>query len=44
MRKEIPRGFGVLSGDAYRAEFSNRMTQLPAARRGSVELRIDSHS
>ncbi|MGO9111411.1 MAG: MG2 domain-containing protein [Thermoguttaceae bacterium] len=39
----IPRGFGVLSGEAFRGEFSNRMTQLPAARRGSVELRIDCY-
>ena len=42
MKAEIPRGFSVLSGDAYRGEFSNRMTQLPAARRGSVELEIRS--
>ena len=37
--KKIPRGFSTLSGDTYRAEFSNRMNQLPAARRGFVELR-----
>ncbi len=37
----VPRGFSALSGDVPRAEFSNRMTQLPAARRGSVELEID---
>ena len=40
--KEIPRGFSVLSGDADRAAFSNRMTQLPVARRGGVELEIRS--
>ena len=40
---EIPRGFSALSGDACRGEFSNRMTQLPAARRGSVELKIESY-
>ncbi len=39
---EVPRGFSALSGNARRAEFSNRMTQLPAARRGSVELQITS--
>ncbi|MGA2253929.1 MAG: tetratricopeptide repeat protein, partial [Thermoguttaceae bacterium] len=38
----VPRGFSLLSGDAYRGEFSNRMTQLPAAHRGSVELEISS--
>ena len=41
--RAVPRGFSVLSGEAYRGEFSNRMTQLPAARRGKVELRIDSY-
>ena len=37
---EISRGFSVLSGDASRGEFANRMTQLPAARRGCVGLEI----
>jgi uncharacterized protein YfaS (alpha-2-macroglobulin family)/tetratricopeptide (TPR) repeat protein len=36
----IPRGFSTLSGDAYAASFSNRMTQLSAARRGFVELTV----
>jgi hypothetical protein len=40
--KAVPRGFRALSGDARRAEFSNCMTQLPAARLGTVELEVFS--
>ncbi len=38
--QEIARGFSALSGDIYRATFSNRLTGLPAARRGFVELTV----
>ena len=34
----IPRGFSALGGDLWTATFKNRLTQLPAARRGFVEL------
>ena len=37
---EVPPGFSILAGDVNRGKFANRLTQLPAARRGSVELEI----
>ena len=36
----IPRGFTSISGYWFSAAFSNRMTQLPAARHGFVELTV----